>query len=182
VKSILPGEIDGVRVTKSQFSSDFRGKFIKIEPNLEFRNGLDSVAVSINPISGTIRGLHFQITPRAEEKIVTCIQGSVFDVIVDIRPDSKTYGKYSTIELDASSGIQVYLPIGIAHGFQTLQPDTIMQYCLSTPYSPTFAFSINPFGELDIDWPIKEFSISEKDASGLSLSTAASKYAESLRN
>lgn len=177
---IAAAEIEGVRVTESNSSSDSRGTFIKIQPSLEFQDGLDSIAASINPKVGTIRGLHFQIAPYAEEKIVICIQGSIFDVIVDIRPESKTFGKCATFELSAKNGIQVYLPEGIAHGFQTLQPDTIIQYCLGATYSPGFAYSIDPFGELNINWPLKEFSISEKDAIGLSFSAAAAKYAQSL--
>lgn len=182
MKNIPAAELEGVRVTESNSASDSRGTFIKIQPTLEFQVELDSVAVSINPRAGTIRGLHFQISPYAEEKIVTCIQGSVFDVVVDIRPESRTFGKCATFELSAKNGIQVYLPMGIAHGFQTLQPDTIIQYCLSASYSPEFAFSIDPFGELEINWPSKEFLISEKDASGVSFSTAAYKYAQSLES
>lgn len=180
--NILAAEIEGVRVLESMSASDFRGTFIKVQPSLEFQGGLDSIAISINPRVGTIRGIHFQIAPYAEEKIVACIQGSVFDVIVDIRPGSKTYGKYATFELNATDRLQVYLPTGIAHGFQTLQPDTIMQYCLGAKYSPEFAFSMDPFGELKIDWPLKEFLISDKDANGLSFSIAAEKYMKSLES
>lgn len=179
---ISAAEIEGVRVTESISASDSRGTFIKIQPSLEFHNGLDSVATSINPRIGTIRGLHFQIAPYAEEKIVTCIQGSVFDVIVDIRSESKTFGKCATFELSAKNRVQVYLPIGIAHGFQTLQPNTIIQYCLGASYSSESAFSIDPFGELGINWPLKEFLIAEKDASGLSFSIAAEKYAKALES
>ena len=182
MKNIPVTEIKGVKVTESKSSSDSRGTFIKIQPSLEFTDGLDSVATSINPRRGTIRGLHFQIPPYAEEKIITCIQGSVFDVIVDIRPKSKTFGKCASFELSAKNGLQVYLPMGFAHGFQTLQPNTIIQYCLSATYSPEFAFSIDPFGELAINWPLKEFSISEKDASGLSFSIAADKYAQAFES
>lgn len=175
-------KIEGVRVFESISTSDFRGTFIKIQPSLEFQDGLDAIATSINPRAGTIRGIHFQIAPYAEEKIVTCIQGSVFDVIVDLRPESKTFGKYATFELNAIERVQVYLPTGIAHGFQTLQPDTIMQYCLGAIYSAEFAFSIDPFGELKINWPLKEFLISDKDAHGLSFSIAAEKYKKSLES
>ena len=180
--SVQVSEIEGVRVTKSITASDSRGTFIKVQPFREFQNNLDSVAVSVNPKLGTIRGLHFQIEPFAEEKIISCIQGSIFDVIVDIRPQSKTFGKWATFELSAKNGVQSYLPKGIAHGFQTLQPNTIIQYFLSASYSPEFAYAIDPFGELRINWPLKEFSISEKDASGISLSAAAYKYAQSLES
>lgn len=180
--NIQVNEFEGVRVTKSISASDSRGTFIKVHPFSEFEHGLNSVAISINPRLGTIRGMHFQIEPFAEEKIITCIQGSVFDVIVDIRPRSQTFGKWATYELSAKNGVQAYLPKGIAHGFQTLQPHTIIQYCLSTNYSPESAYSIDPFGELKINWPMKDFIISEKDVGGISLSTAAKKYAQSLES
>ena len=175
-------EIEGVRVTKSISASDSRGTFIKVHPFREFEHSLNSVAISVNPRLGTIRGMHFQIEPFAEEKIISCIQGSIFDVIVDIRPQSKTFGKWATFELSTKNRVQAYLPKGIAHGFQTLQPDTIIQYCLSASYSPESAYSIDPFGELKINWPMKDFIISEKDANGISLSTAAYKYAQALKS
>ncbi len=173
-------EIEGVRLTKSISASDSRGLFTKVQPSIDFQNGLDSVANSINPKPGTIRGLHFQIEPFAEEKIITCVQGSIFDVVVDIRPQSNTFGKWAAFELSVENQIQAYLPKGIAHGFQTLQSDTIIQYCLSVSYSMESAFSIDPFGELQITWPIKEFYISEKDACGIPFEAAAQKYAQSL--
>jgi dTDP-4-dehydrorhamnose 3,5-epimerase len=182
VINISAPEIEGVRVFESISTSDVRGTFIKIQPSLDFQGGLDSIATSINPRAGTIRGIHFQIAPYAEEKIVACIQGSVFDVLVDIRPESKTFGKCATFKLSATDRVQVYLPTGIAHGFQTLQPDTIMHYCLGASYAPEFAFSIDPFGELKIKWPLKEFLISDKDANGLSFSIAAEKYKKSLES
>ena len=175
-------KIKGVRISKSISVFDSRGIFIKLHPFKEFKNNLDSVAISINPTPGTIRGMHFQIEPFAEEKIISCIQGSVFDVIVDIRPQSHTFGKWASFELSDHNQVQAYLPKGIAHGFQTLQPDTIIQYCLSASYSPESAYSIDPIGELSINWPIKDFLISAKDSGGLSLSTAAYKYAQSIEN
>ena len=174
-------EIEGVHLTKTTSASDSRGLFIKVQPFQDFQNGLDSVANSINPKQGTIRGLHFQVEPFAEEKILTCIQGSIFDVVVDIRPQSKTFGKWAAFELSVDNQIQAYLPKGIAHGFQTLQSNSIIQYFLSVGYSMESAFSINPFGDLQISWPINEFYISEKDARGISLESAAQKYAHSLQ-
>lgn len=174
-------EIDGVRITQIESASDSRGTFIRFHPSRELHTILDSVAVSFNPIIGTIRGLHFQTEPFAEEKIVTCIQGSIFDVIVDIRPDSKTFGKWASIELSAGNALQAYLPIGIAHGFQTLMPDSIIHYGITSIYSPESSYAIDPFGDLDIDWPLKTLVISERDKSGMSLSVATQKYADSLK-
>jgi dTDP-4-dehydrorhamnose 3,5-epimerase len=181
VNDVNLGEIEGVRLTKSISASDSRGIFTKVQPSQDFQNGLDSVANSINPRQGTIRGLHFQIEPFAEEKIITCVQGAIFDVVVDIRPQSKTFGKWACFELSIENQIQAYLPKGIAHGFQTLKPNAIVQYCLSAPYSVESAFSIDPLGDLSIFWPIKEFFMSERDAYGISFTSAAQKYAESLK-
>jgi dTDP-4-dehydrorhamnose 3,5-epimerase len=173
--------IDGVRITQFKSVSDVRGTFVKLHPSRDLGNSLDSVALSFNPNLGTIRGLHFQVEPYAEEKLVSCVQGRVFDVIVDLRPSSQTFGKWTSFELSAENALQAYLPKGIAHGFQTLMPDTIVQYFLTSQYSPESSYSIAPLGDLGIDWPLKELSISEKDSQGVSLAYAAQKYAESIK-
>ena len=175
-------EIEGIRITQATSVSDVRGTFIKFHPLREFEDSLDSVALSFNPNLGTIRGLHFQVEPFAEEKLVACVQGSIFDVIVDLRPGSRTFGRWTSFELSAANAFQAYLPKGIAHGFQTLVPDSIIHYGLGASYSPESSYAIDPFGDLGIDWPLKERSISEKDARGVSLSFAAQKYAESLKS
>ena len=175
-------DIEGVRITPIKSVSDDRGTFVKFHPLVEFEHSLDSVALSLNPIPGTIRGLHFQVEPFAEEKLVTCIQGSILDVIVDLRVSSKTFGKWASIVLSASNALQAYLPKGIAHGFQTLMPETILHYSLGSSYSSASSYAINPFGELGINWPIKSYSMSERDSSGVSFSFAAEKYAASLKN
>lgn len=174
-------EIDGVRISKVESTSDSRGTFIKFHPPRELHTILDSIAVSFNPIVGTIRGLHFQTEPFAEEKIITCIQGSIFDVVVDIRPGSRTFGRWASIELSTDNSLQAYLPKGIAHGFQTLMPNSIVHYGITSIYSPESSYAINPFGDLDIDWPLETLAISERDKTGISLSEAAQKYADSLK-
>lgn len=181
VSRINVTEIEGVKLLQGTSSSDSRGRFIKFHPNDFLQNQLDSVAVSINPKAGTIRGIHLQIEPFAEEKIVSCIQGSTFEVIIDIRQDSKSFGQVATFELSQDNALQVYLPKGVAHGFQTLKPETIVQYFLTSQYSPESSYSIDPFSDLGIVWPLKEFSISEKDTLGVSLEYAAQKYTESLK-
>lgn len=173
-------EFEGVRLSNSDSSTDIRGTLLKIEPHKVLDESLGSVAISLNPLVGTIRGLHFQIEPFAEEKIVSCLQGSIFDVIIDIRPNSKTFGRWSSFELSSENGLYAFLPKGIAHGFQSLQPNTIIHYCLTSTYSQESAISINPFGGIGIDWPISKITISEKDAAGMALPAAALKYAASL--
>lgn len=174
-------KIDGVRLTQMNLATDSRGSFIKFHPSLEISDQLGSIAISFNPKLGTIRGLHFQVEPFAEEKLVSCLQGSIYDVIVDLRPNSTTFGKWSSFELSFENSQQAYLPKGIAHGFQTLVPDSIVHYSLSASYSPESSYAINPFGELGINWPLETHSISERDAGGIELSVAAQKYAESLK-
>ncbi len=174
-------EIEGVKVLQATSTSDSRGNFVKFHPGCVLFERLNYVAVSINPKIGTIRGLHFQVEPFAEEKIVSCIQGSTFEVIVDIRPNSKSFGKVATFQLTPESGMQVYLPKGIAHGFQTLLPETIVHYCLTSEYSSESSITIDPFGDLAVNWPLNDFFISEKDKLGVSVEYAAQKFAESLK-
>ena len=173
-------EIEGVRMIDVSSYVDSRGSFIKFHPLDSLFEKLNSVAVSVNPKRGTIRGLHFQIEPFAEEKMISCIQGSVLEVLVDIRPHSESFGKFATFELSQDSKKQVYVPKGIAHGFQTLSPNTILHYFLTSEYSSECSYSIDPLGDLNIDWPISDCLLSEKDASGVSMEYAAEKYSNSL--
>ena len=172
--------IEGAELISTHSFSDARGTFTKFQYPNEFESSLTSLAFSTNERPGTIRGFHFQVEPYAEEKIVTCIQGSVFDVLVDLRAKSKTFGKWASYELDARKSVQLYVPKGVAHGFQTLVQNSIIHYCLSSTYSPESSYSIDPFGDLDVSWPIREYTISERDSCGISVEQAASKFTESL--
>ena len=170
-------DINGVRVIQINKHVDNRGNFFKFHPQQILEFDLDSVAISVNPLIGTIRGLHFQPEPYAEEKVITCLQGAIFDVTVDLRPQSKTFGEWRSLELNAGNSVQIYLPKGIAHGFQTLEPNTIVHYSISGSYSKNSASTIDPLGDLDIDWPLNEKHISKKDKLGISFQQAARKFA-----
>lgn len=172
--------IEGVTFTRLLSNQDERGTFRKTFPQSSLRNSLDSIAVSINEHAGVIRGIHFQIHPFAEEKLVSCIKGSTFEVIVDLRPSSKTLGKVATFELSEENCLQVHLPEGVAHGYQTLTSHTIVHYCLTSAYSPDHSYSIYPLAELGISWPIKNYSISSRDNNGIRLEEAIFKYSKSL--
>lgn len=174
-------KFEGVRFSLVNSITDSRGSFVKFNPGNDLHETLDSVALSFNPTIATVRGLHFQVEPYAEEKLITCVQGSVFDVIVDLRPNSQTFGEWTSFELSSNNMVQVYLPKGFAHGFQTLLPETIIHYALSASYSPESSFSINPFGELGIDWPLKTQLVSDRDSEGVPFKIGAQKYAESLK-
>src|SRR5262249_35834055 len=123
--------------------------------------------LSYNRKRGTLRGMHYQITPRAEAKLVRCISGSIFDVIIDLRPESPTYCQWTAVELSArAEPTMLFVPEGFAHGFQTLQDDTEVMYQHSEFYSPDHARGIRwndpAFG---IQWPQDERIISERDRS-----------------
>ena len=115
---------------------------------------------------GTLRGLHFQSPPRAQAKLVRCGRGAIFDVAVDIRRGSPTYGQWEGYELTAENGHQLYIPVGFAHGFVTLEPDSEIVYKCSDYYAPETERAIlwnDP--DIGINWPTKADPIlSDKDA------------------
>jgi dTDP-4-dehydrorhamnose 3,5-epimerase len=92
-------------------------------------------STSYNRARGTLRGLHFQAAPHEEVRLVRCTRGAIFDVIVDLRPDSPTHHRWFAVELSAANGTQLYVPRGFAHGFQTLEDDTEVHYQMSVSYS-----------------------------------------------
>lgn len=131
-------------------------------------HGLDAEiaqeSVSWNHERGTTRGLHFQRPPHAEIKIVRCTRGAIFDVIVDIRPDSPTFRQWQGVELTADNRRAFYIPKGCAHGFQTLANETEISYVISTFYVPQasagYRYNDPAFG---ITWPLPVTIISEND-------------------
>ena len=116
--------------------------------------------------AGTLRGLHFQLPPAAQAKLVSVLRGQVLDVAVDIRRGSPTYGKHIATELSAESGHQLYIPVGFAHGFLTLEDDVVIMYKVSDYYAPALDSGIRwDDPEIAIPWPCKDADmiISDKD-------------------
>jgi dTDP-4-dehydrorhamnose 3,5-epimerase len=114
---------------------------------------------------GTVRGLHYQVEPSEEVKIVRCSRGAIFDVIVDVRPDSNTFLQWYGVELSADNRRQLYVPRGFAHGYQTLVDDCEVFYVVSEFYAPQHERGIrwnDP--SVDIRWPVPVSDMSEKDA------------------
>ena len=151
--------------------SDHRGFFAETysrKKHLEY--GIDVEFVqdnhSVSKELGTLRGLHFQAPPHAQAKLIRCGSGSIFDVAVDIRRGSPTFGKWEGFELTAGNGHQVYVPIGFAHGFMTLEPDSEIVYKCHDYYAPKTEASLlwnDP--DIRISWPkIDNPILSEKDA------------------
>jgi dTDP-4-dehydrorhamnose 3,5-epimerase len=111
-------------------------------------------SVSFNYRRGTLRGLHFQAPPHEEAKLVSCTRGAIFDVVLDVRPRSPTWGRWVSVELSADSGASLYIPAGFAHGFQTLTDAAEVHYRISEPYRPDAARGVRwDDPDLAIDWP-----------------------------
>ncbi len=122
--------------------------------------------ISFNKKRGTLRGMHFQIAPRAEAKLVRCTRGKIWDVMIDLRPDSPTRYQWEAVELSAENRRALYIPEGFAHGFQTLEDDSEVFYQMYEFYSPEHASGVRwddpAFG---IIWPLSNPVMSEKDRS-----------------
>lgn len=152
-----------------ELREDERGYFARTFAADAFRErGLCSVfpqcSVSYNHRAGTLRGLHWQAEPHAEAKLVRCTRGRIFDVIVDLRPDEPTYGRWFATELAAATGLQLYVPEGCAHGFQTLEDGSEVSYQISVPYAPEAARGCHHASPaLGIAWPRPVRVISDRD-------------------
>ena len=149
---------------------DDRGFFARSWCRNEFEaHGIDAAVVqtniSYNERLGTLRGMHYQVAPAAEGKLVRCVRGSIYDVIVDLRPDSPTYLEWIGVELSARSYRMLYIPERFAHGFITLEDDTEVHYQMTAFYAPGCArgarYNDPAFG---IHWPVEVRVLAEKDA------------------
>lgn len=161
--------IKGLFVIEPELIKDTRGYFTRIYCRNEFKeHGIDFPIGQMNRSAskkkGTIRGLHYQNEPYDEDKYTQCIQGTIFDVALDLRKKSKTFGKWFGIELSAENMKMLFIPKGFAHGNQTLVNNTIIQYPASQFYTPGYEGGFrwdDPY--LKINWPLKEYIVSNKD-------------------
>lgn len=165
-----PTTVHGAYLIEGVRRGDDRGFFARLFCAEEFAaHGLESrFAQANNSLTGrrhTLRGMHYQLPPAAEVKLVRCVRGSLFDVVADLRPDSPTYGKWFGAELTADNRRMLYVPRGCAHGFLTLQDDTEALYLVSDAYAPQQERGLrfdDPF--LSIAWPATPAELSGKDA------------------
>lgn len=179
-------QISGVIQIESERRGDERGYFARTFCAEEFADlGLTSQfaqsSTSFNALRGTLRGLHYQSEPAAEAKLVRCVRGSLFDVAVDIRPDSPTFGHWYGTELTAANGHMLYIPEGCAHGFQTLEDNTEISYQISVPYEASLSCGIrwnDP--DIAIDWPMKDVILSDRDRTLPGFATTAPSFAETV--
>jgi len=165
-----PTELAGVLVVDAEAHTDARGAFARLHCPEDFAHAGQpfepaQTSLSRNPAAGTLRGMHYQPAPHAEAKLVRCVRGAMFDVALDLRPDSPTRGQWTACELSADNLRALYIPQGVAHGFLTLEPDTDVLYQIAPRFEagheagvrwndPAFAIS----------WPSAPQVISDRDA------------------
>jgi dTDP-4-dehydrorhamnose 3,5-epimerase len=161
--------LKGAFIIEPERLEDERGFFARTFCQKEFEaHGLNprivQCNISYNKHKGTLRGMHYQVAPMAEAKLVSCTRGAIYDVIIDLRPESPTYCQWLAEELNAENRKIIYIPEGFAHGFQTLDGETEVFYQMSEFYSPEHARGVRwddpVFG---IEWALNTKMISEKD-------------------
>jgi len=164
---IVPGKIAGVRLLCPTVRSDPRGSLVKFlqenifsEHEIPTRFAEQYYSVSENNV---LRGLHFQTPPHDHYKLVTCVEGAVFDVVVDLRKGSNTYGRHESFDLKGASGDTVFVPTGCAHGFYVRSNGAIMLYNVSTLYMPSHDTGIR-WDSVGVAWPSAAPILSDRDA------------------
>ncbi len=164
-------EINGAWLIKPEKISDSRGFFARTWCQMEFAaKGLNTTFVqcniSFNKRKATLRGLHYQSAPHQEVKLVRCTRGAAYDVILDLRKDSATFRRWIATELSAENRHMLYIPAGVAHGFQTLKANTEIFYQMSEFYQPEFACGVRwDDRAVNITWPMSKPIMSPKDRS-----------------
>jgi dTDP-4-dehydrorhamnose 3,5-epimerase len=168
---LRPAPIDGMVVVELEKHGDDRGFFARMFCVEEFEavgapTQFVQGNVSRTAQAGTVRGMHYQLPPSSEDKYVRCTHGALFDVGVDLREGSPTFGQWWGVELSAENGLGLLLPKGVAHGFQTLADDTEASYLVSSAYAPTLERGLrHDDPALGIEWPRPVSVVSDKDAS-----------------
>lgn len=166
---IIPQKIKGIYLLEMEPFKDERGSFARQFCQRELAKAglhidIKQCNLSGNNRQGTLRGLHYQKAPFPEVKIVSCLRGRIFDVVVDLRPDSATYLQHIATELSAENGRMLYIAPYCAHGFQTLQDDTLVYYQLGEFFHPE-AYDGVRYNDpkLNITWPLENPIINERD-------------------
>lgn len=169
-------KLNGAFVIEPERHADYRGFFARTWCQQEFAaHGLNPCLVqcnvSFNKEKGTLRGMHYQAAPYAEDKLVRCTMGAIYDVIIDLRPESPSFMQHTEVVLTAENRWMLYVPKGFAHGFQTLEGNTEVFYQMSEFYAPEYARGLrwnDP--AFNIQWPADERIILERDQTYLDFS------------
>ncbi len=162
-------KITDVKLIRHNYLEDERGFFarafcVKEFAELGLDSGIKQANTSFSLEKGTLRGIHYQLAPKAETKIVRCTRGAIFDVVVDLREDSETFLNWCSVELNSENRNMLYVPKGFGHSFITLEDNTEVTYLVTEVYEPEFERTArwnDP--AFKIDWPMSPISISEKD-------------------
>jgi len=168
---IREANIEGAFIIEPERRVDERGYFARMICDRELAErglvgSIRQVNTGFSPRAGTLRGLHFQLPPHAEVKIARCLRGAVFDVAVDLRPDSPTYKRWTGVTLTEENGTMLYVPAGCAHGYLTLAASTELMYFTSMAYAPAAARGVRYNDPaFAIAWPAKVEVVSEADLS-----------------
>ena len=167
--------IEGVWITRSQVFEDHRGSFrecAKFTESAKITGETFIVAQTNSSISkqGVVRGMHFSTNPLGQWKWITCLAGSIYDVVVDIRVQSPTFLEKVQLEISARNELGLLIQGNLAHGFQSLEESSLVSYNLSSEFSPNFEFEISPLDpDFSIEWPISNIILSQKDKEAPSL-------------
>jgi dTDP-4-dehydrorhamnose 3,5-epimerase len=167
--TLEPTALSGVHVLQRHPIGDARGYLERLFCDNELEAWLDGGGIrqvnhTLTETAGTVRGLHFQLPPHAEAKIVTCLRGEVFDVAVDLRHGSPTFLRWHAERLSATNHRSLLIPPGVAHGFQTLVPDCELLYFHTTPYAADAEAGVHPTDpRLGVAWPLPVEGLSPRD-------------------
>ncbi len=173
--------IQGAWVGVNQIHKDSRGyfrewfKFHEIEEQTGIKFNAQQANVSKSKY-GVLRGIHFSLSEFGQAKLVTCVSGSVWDVVVDIRPNSPTFGCWEFVELTEHNGKSVLISTGLGHAFVSLAEDSLLSYLQTSPYAPEHEYGINPLDtEIGIQWPIENLLMTLKDSTAPTMSELLAK-------
>ena len=167
--NFTPTEVADAVVVTGEPRTDDRGSFTRVFDADAFRErSLESALVQVNLATtlhpGTVRGLHYQLPPAGEAKLLRCLRGSVFDVVVDLRPWSPTFRRWTGVRLSGDGATAIYVPPGCAHGYQALEPETAVLYHVSARYTPELERGLHHADPgIGISWPLPPSRLSEKD-------------------
>jgi dTDP-4-dehydrorhamnose 3,5-epimerase len=168
---LSPLGIEGAWLAESPVWADERGFFREWFKLADIENatgkdfGVQQANISVSS-AGTLRGIHYSIAPGGQAKWITCVAGTIKDVIIDIRPESESFGKWIEVVLNGDSGKAVFISENLGHGFVALKDNTAVAYLVSTPYTPKDEFEVNPLDkEIGINWgmDLRKLKISDKD-------------------
>jgi len=166
-------DIQGLQYFEPTHFKDVRGfLYERYNPSTLSKLGVQFIQQNVSVSNqGVIRGMHWQYPPHAQGKLVTCLYGEIYDVALDIRVKSPTFGKHTAVKLSGKRGNSLWIPRGFAHGFQALTSEVVVTYSVDAAFATDYASEINPLDkELGIKWPITSSILSEKDRNAAPLS------------